>query len=113
MSYKERVTLVTGATRGIGRACSEHLASQGHTIVGMARSAPTGDFPGESLIVDLADRGAAAEALSEVTQKFPINGIINSSYFYKISTCFSYNSWYKLTYSEFFFIRKPTTICCF
>jgi len=78
MPYKQRVTLVTGATRGIGRACVERLASQGHTIVGMARGAPTGDFPGESLIVDLTDRDATAEALSEITQKFPINSIVNN-----------------------------------
>ena len=33
----DRVTLVTGATKGIGLACAEALAARGHRVVGLAR----------------------------------------------------------------------------
>ncbi|MFE4821951.1 SDR family NAD(P)-dependent oxidoreductase [Streptomyces sp. NPDC056704] len=49
-----RRVLVTGASKGIGRALAEQLAGEGHTLVGIARSAPQ-SFPGEFHEADLAD----------------------------------------------------------
>ncbi|MER5521037.1 SDR family NAD(P)-dependent oxidoreductase, partial [Streptomyces sp. NPDC002763] len=40
-----RRVLITGASKGIGRALAEQLAGEGHTPVGIARSAPR-SFPG-------------------------------------------------------------------
>jgi len=46
--------------------------------VGIARGAPTESLPGESWTVDMTDRAATSEALAEITERFPINGIVNN-----------------------------------
>lgn len=40
-----RTFLITGASKGIGRAVAEHLDRAGHRVVGIARS-PDLSFPG-------------------------------------------------------------------
>ena len=46
MRLKDKVTLVTGASRGIGRASCLALSKEGATIVGVARS--TGELEGQA-----------------------------------------------------------------
>ena len=48
--------LVTGASKGIGRAVADRVAASGDLPVGLARTRPD-DFPGEFYEVDFADRG--------------------------------------------------------
>ncbi len=74
----ERVTLVTGASKGIGRACAERLARDGHRVVGVARSEPEDTFPGDFLAADLGDHGAASEFLKDVTDRYQFNGLVNN-----------------------------------
>ncbi len=38
--------VVTGASKGIGRAAADALANDGWSVIGVARSSP-GHFPGE------------------------------------------------------------------
>jgi 3-oxoacyl-[acyl-carrier protein] reductase len=79
MNTPDRVTLITGASKGIGRACAERLHRDGHHIIGLARNQPAdGTFLGDFYTVDLADRTATAEILSTLTAKYDVNGLINN-----------------------------------
>lgn len=71
------VTLITGASKGIGRATAEMLAARGQTVLGMARS-EVGDFPGEYVSVDLSDADATAAALADLTGRHRIDGLVNN-----------------------------------
>lgn len=59
-----KTTLITGATRGIGRATAECIAARGAKVIGVARSAPeNGKFPGQFYAADLADEASTSAAL--------------------------------------------------
>jgi 3-oxoacyl-[acyl-carrier protein] reductase len=72
-----RTFLVTGASKGIGRAVSERLAAQGHTVVGLARGQDP-SFPGELVSIDLNDRAATDQALAELAKAHPFDGVVNN-----------------------------------
>lgn len=79
MTNPDRVTLITGASKGIGRACADRLHRDGHHLIGLARNPPVDEtFPGDFYTVDLADRKETAEALTALTKKYDINGLINN-----------------------------------
>ena len=75
---KQSAVLVTGASRGIGRATAERLASSGRFVVGLARSPGDGAFPGYFHAVDLEDREATGAALEVVTERFEFSGLVNN-----------------------------------
>jgi len=75
---RNRVTLVTGATRGIGRAISERLNEQGHRIIGIARAAGDAKFPGEVVIADLRDAEAVKRALADIVARHEVTGLVNN-----------------------------------
>jgi 3-oxoacyl-[acyl-carrier protein] reductase len=70
--------LITGASKGIGRAVADRVAASGDTPVGLARTAPA-DFPGEFFEVDLADRAATAEVLERVLAGGTIDAVVNNA----------------------------------
>jgi 3-oxoacyl-[acyl-carrier protein] reductase len=55
MSDEQKVALVTGASRGIGRAIAQHLATSGFTVVGTA----TSDGGAAAITAYLAEAGAS------------------------------------------------------
>lgn len=71
-----RTFLVTGATKGIGRALSERLVRTGHRVIGLARDDAA--FPGELVRVDLADSRATDAALQALVQRHAIDGVVNN-----------------------------------
>jgi 3-oxoacyl-[acyl-carrier protein] reductase len=71
-----RTFLITGATKGIGRALSERLVRAGHRVIGLAREEAA--FPGELVRVDLADRAATEAALADLARRHAIDGVVNN-----------------------------------
>ncbi|HET6803939.1 MAG TPA: SDR family oxidoreductase [Frateuria sp.] len=73
-----RTFLVTGASKGIGRALSERLARAGHRVIGIARQGGDASFPGELVSLDLSDRLATERTLGELTARHAFDGVVNN-----------------------------------
>lgn len=72
-----RTFLITGASKGIGRAVAEHLDRAGHRVVGIART-PDLSFPGILFPLDLSDRVLTQEVLADLAQTYEFDGLVNN-----------------------------------
>src|SRR5690349_1295181 len=72
-----RTFLITGASKGIGRAVAEHLDRAGHRVVGIART-PDLSFPGILFPLDLSDRTLTQEVLADLAQTYEFDGLVNN-----------------------------------
>ncbi|MET0651334.1 MAG: SDR family oxidoreductase [Hyphomicrobiaceae bacterium] len=75
----QRVTLVTGVSKGIGKAVAEDMTARGHHVVGMSRSPPGDWFKGTFVAVDFADAAATQDALASVVKEHRITGLVNNA----------------------------------
>ena len=77
-STESRIALVTGATRGIGKAIAQELAMAGHVVIGTATSdagADTissylGEWGGMGLRLDVSDSEAVKVAVTTITDQY-------------------------------------------
>jgi len=75
-----RLALVTGATRGIGRAIAENLGASGHTIVGTATSVAGADsisayfeemnINGKGMMVNVSDAASIESLLKDIKTEY-------------------------------------------
>ena len=79
--FKGQVALVTGGTKGIGKAIAENLMLNGAQVVVTARSAPKENTEGYHFIaVDLRDSDAAGKIAKEVLERYGrIDIVVNNA----------------------------------
>jgi len=80
MMLQEKLALVTGASRGIGKAIALQLGKMGAQVIGTATSdkgaaeittyLSAHNIVGKGLTLDVRDNNSVAEALSEIEQEF-------------------------------------------
>ena len=76
-SLESRVALVTGATRGIGKAIAQELARAGHTVIGTATSdagaetitSHLSEWGGVGKRLDVSDSEAVEAAIGEIIEE--------------------------------------------
>ncbi|WP_448044254.1 SDR family oxidoreductase [Bradyrhizobium liaoningense] len=73
-----RTFLITGASKGIGRALSERLSRAGHRVVGIARQATDPSFPGTLVSLDLSETAKFHDLLADLVRRFTFDGVVNN-----------------------------------
>ncbi len=76
MQLKDKVAIITGATKGIGRACATEFAKEGAKVVAVGRT----ESLGEELVAEI--RGAGGDAIfvkCDVSQKAQVDNLVQAA----------------------------------
>ncbi len=68
-NHGSQVILITGASSGIGQACAERLAEQGHRVYGTSRRSQPENDRYTMLVVDVTDADSIHAAVEEIRQR--------------------------------------------
>ena len=71
-----RFIVITGASKGIGRATADALVEQGWSVIGVARSSPK-CFPGVFIGTDLAGQKETRALADDLAARGDVLGIVN------------------------------------
>jgi 3-oxoacyl-[acyl-carrier protein] reductase len=69
--------VITGASKGIGRAAADSLVEHGWSVIGVARSSPR-HFPGVFIETDLADQNHTHALARNLAARGDVFGIVNN-----------------------------------
>jgi 3-oxoacyl-[acyl-carrier protein] reductase len=69
--------LITGATKGIGRAISDLLIEQGQSVIGISRN-PDPTFKGKLFLADLSNSSSRNQVFKEIAASFPVDRLVNN-----------------------------------
>ena len=88
-NYKDKVVLITGASRGIGKAIATKFAEQGAFVIGTATSDKNAEqiskyleanqFSGTGLVLNIADKSSVEEFAEKLKEFDPPNILINNA----------------------------------
>jgi|TARA_R100001129_G_scaffold180432_1_gene158460 3-oxoacyl-[acyl-carrier protein] reductase len=86
-NFENKVALITGASRGIGKAIAENLASQGAKVIGTATSdkgaAAISEYlgsNGEGLALDVTDAESLQQTIKDIEKKYgSIDILVNNA----------------------------------
>jgi 3-oxoacyl-[acyl-carrier protein] reductase len=72
-----RTLLVTGASRGLGRAVAERALAAGYDVIGVSRKPAEAPFPIHAC--DVADAAAVKAVASALPRETPLWGVVNAA----------------------------------